>query len=246
MQHIYTYLLFKHSLPFLYGSTVAWLKKEVTRLRLRRRGSFVDANWLTLVFKPVWEKDYFKALIGAPLVAAVITGGVMDTSKTEEYLSSWTISQPVQNILTVDVNPPDGVIRTTYMLPITKLNGISQTYHLGHPGIDLTAPIKTPVVAMEKGKVSKVAYERFGYGNNIVIEHDLGLATRYAHLSFVEVKEGQEVNAGQVLGGVGTTGWSTGPHLHFEVTENGEKVNPVIYLYKAIELYQQNILPKKS
>jgi murein DD-endopeptidase MepM/ murein hydrolase activator NlpD len=94
-----------------------------------------------------------------------------------------------------------------------------------HTGIDIAAPYGTLVKAADGGEVIKVGYFG-GYGNAIVIYHGGGFATWYAHLSSIRVSVGQFVDRGQVIGLVGSTGWSTGPHLHFEVRINGEAKDP--------------------
>ena len=94
-----------------------------------------------------------------------------------------------------------------------------------HPGIDFAAPIGTPIVATASGVVKK-AGEKGDYGNLIYIAHDEHYATLYAHLSKMKVKEGDQVKQGDVIGFVGNTGKSTGPHLHYEVRYDGEQVNP--------------------
>jgi murein DD-endopeptidase MepM/ murein hydrolase activator NlpD len=242
MQHYYTYLLITNAFTYGVGLIYHTLKRELTRLKLRRRGSFVDATWLSLALKPIWEKEGLKVLLGAPLAAAMVVGGsnqMLDQSR--DAAINWNVTQPITNILTVDVLPPDGVVRTTYQLPVTHLHGISQPFRPGHPAIDMTGPLQSPIVSMAAGTVIDVATERFGYGNNVVVSHDYGLVTRYAHLHTIAVMPGQALQAGQVVGTLGSTGWSTGPHLHFEVYEKEEAVNPVIYLYKALELYQENL-----
>jgi len=98
-----------------------------------------------------------------------------------------------------------------------------------HKGVDLAAPVGTPVYATADGIVSKA--ERFGgYGNYIQIEHGGELQTRFAHLSGYAVKEGDRVHKGDLIGYVGSTGRSTGPHLHYEVRVAGEAVNPIPYM----------------
>lgn len=94
-----------------------------------------------------------------------------------------------------------------------------------HQGLDFAAPTGTPVVASAGGKVIQAGWGG-GYGNVVKIEHRNGLVTRYAHLSRIDVKNGQAVNQGQRIGAVGSTGLSTGPHLHYEVWLNGKPVNP--------------------
>lgn len=95
-----------------------------------------------------------------------------------------------------------------------------------HKGVDLAAPDGTKVVAALPGTVISAGYET-GYGNNVLIQHSGGLQTRYGHLGSVNVKAGDVVDSESVLGTVGSTGRSTGPHLHFEVTRMGKPVDPL-------------------
>jgi murein DD-endopeptidase MepM/ murein hydrolase activator NlpD len=97
-----------------------------------------------------------------------------------------------------------------------------------HEGIDIAAPTGTAVRASASGRVI-IAGSMGGYGNIIVIDHGGGVSTAYAHLSAIWVGGGS-VSQGQSIGAVGSTGSSTGPHLHFEVRVNGSPVNPLSYL----------------
>ncbi|MGH9354216.1 MAG: M23 family metallopeptidase [Terriglobia bacterium] len=99
-----------------------------------------------------------------------------------------------------------------------------------HPGVDIAAPSGTPVHAAADGIVIEAGREDAGYGNEIVIDHGFGIATRYGHLRRIFVVEGQEVRQGQVIGAVGMTGRATGPHLHYEVLVHETPVNPSKYL----------------
>ena len=94
-----------------------------------------------------------------------------------------------------------------------------------HAGVDIGAKTGTPVYAAGKGKVS-FAGVAGGYGNLVMVDHGNGLQTRYAHLSKIEVKVGEVLEPGVLLGEVGSTGRSTGPHLHFEVRRDGKAVSP--------------------
>ena len=87
----------------------------------------------------------------------------------------------------------------------------------------------TSIHACRVGKIV-IAGSQGGYGNTVVIDHGGGMATLYGHQSRIAVSEGQQVNAGDVIGYVGSTGMSTGPHLHFEVRISGNPVNPASYL----------------
>ncbi|HRJ26061.1 MAG TPA: peptidoglycan DD-metalloendopeptidase family protein [Fimbriimonadaceae bacterium] len=106
--------------------------------------------------------------------------------------------------------------------PILKQNRM-------HNGIDFAAPTGTPIVSVAPGVVLSAGYRR-GYGNTVVIDHGGGMSTLYAHCSRLFVSEGQRVTRGQRIAAVGSTGLSTGPHLHFEVRIDGRPVDPRRYL----------------
>lgn len=103
-----------------------------------------------------------------------------------------------------------------------------------HSGIDMAAPTGTPVYATADGAVSRADRSRT-YGLVIYLEHGADLQTRYAHLSKLLVADGQSVKKGDVIGYVGSTGRSTGPHLHYEVRVDGVAVNPIPYMKDATQ-----------
>jgi murein DD-endopeptidase MepM/ murein hydrolase activator NlpD len=94
-----------------------------------------------------------------------------------------------------------------------------------HSGVDIPAALGTPILAAADGRVS-TAGQHGGYGLLVTLEHKGGLETRYAHMSAVRVSSGQRIKKGQVIGFVGSTGDSTGPHLHYETRINGQAVDP--------------------
>ena len=100
-----------------------------------------------------------------------------------------------------------------------------------HSGLDVAAPTGTPIYAAEAGTVIVSSYSTTGYGNYIIIEHNSSVKTLYGHCSSLVAKQGQYVAQGELIGYVGSTGNSTGPHLHLEVIINGVKLNPQHYLY---------------
>jgi murein DD-endopeptidase MepM/ murein hydrolase activator NlpD len=124
---------------------------------------------------------------------------------------------------------PEGA-RGTGRFQWPVLGRITQGYWYGHRAIDIGAPSGSAVLATDGGFVSFAGWTDVGYGYLIVIDHANGFATYYAHLSNMYVFVGQAVERGQVIGAVGTTGWSTGPHLHFEVRYYGTQQNPRVYL----------------
>jgi murein DD-endopeptidase MepM/ murein hydrolase activator NlpD len=103
-----------------------------------------------------------------------------------------------------------------------------------HYGMDFTAPRGTEIYATADGVISRVQSIKRGYGNNVTIDHSFGYKTLYAHMSRFNVKEGQKVRRGDVIGYVGNTGTSTGPHLHYEVHHNNKKVNPMNYYFNDL------------
>lgn len=111
----------------------------------------------------------------------------------------------------------------------TTSRRITQYYWLRHKAIDIAGPTSITIVASKAGRVEYSGWSN-GYGYNVLINHGGGIKSRYAHLRQLWVKTGQQVKQGQGLGKEGSTGHSTGPHLHFEIIINGKKVNPLSYL----------------
>jgi murein DD-endopeptidase MepM/ murein hydrolase activator NlpD len=112
-----------------------------------------------------------------------------------------------------------------------RLHPILKTYRV-HTGMDIGAPMGTYILAANSGVVSKATYS-VSYGNLVMINHGNGISTAYAHGSEILVEEGQEVKRGDIIMKVGSTGWSTGPHLHFEIIVNGTKIDPYPYVTKT-------------
>ena len=107
-----------------------------------------------------------------------------------------------------------------------------------HKGIDFKGAVGSPIYAAARGTVS-FAGRKSGYGNCVEIDHGNGLMTRYAHLSRIDAVLGQSIEAGETLGGLGSTGRSTGPHLHFEVRINGRAINPRPFLETAPDVLKE-------
>ncbi|MEJ2457451.1 MAG: M23 family metallopeptidase [Novosphingobium sp.] len=205
--------------------------------------AFVAAG-LTIAAHPAMANSSAAAAdISAPLRAAQAANQSVSGGEDEQFhnlFSSWqnfeetglaaSKAKPaVGGIASVSIpsrNPLDHDVMTS---------GFGEREHpiLGrrrmHKGVDLAAPVGTPVYAPADGVVSRASWFS-SYGLFISLEHGGEMETRYGHLSRLNVAEGQRVHKGDVIGFVGTTGRSTGPHLHYEVRVDGKAVNPVSYM----------------
>lgn len=103
-----------------------------------------------------------------------------------------------------------------------------------HYGMDFTSPRGTPVYAAGDGKVTRADNKASGYGNHIVIDHGYGYESLYAHLYKYNIRKGQKVQRGDIIGFVGSTGRSEAPHLHYEVFKDGERINPINFYYGSL------------
>lgn len=104
-----------------------------------------------------------------------------------------------------------------------------------HDGMDFATFLGNPVYCTGDGVVERVRYQFFGYGNEVIIDHGFGYKTRYAHLNSIDVVKGQALKRGQKIGAVGSTGKSTGPHLHYEVIYKGKPINPSPFMDLTIK-----------
>jgi len=157
--------------------------------------------------------------------AAALAALEMKTARLERvlrvYESSLRSHGPVPNLWPVSGKLESGVGGRR-----NPFTGRGYEYHEGQ---DIDAQYGTPVLVAASGRVTVAGWQR-GYGNVVYVEHGNGLSTRYGHLSEIDVSIGQTVSRGQTIGLVGSTGRSTGPHLHYEVRINNQPVNPREYL----------------
>ncbi|MDO5369913.1 DUF5930 domain-containing protein [Paracoccus sp. (in: a-proteobacteria)] len=115
-------------------------------------------------------------------------------------------------------------------------SGFGPRWGRQHQGLDLAGPVGTPIFSTADGVVTFAGWQR-GYGNLIKIQHELGTETRYGHLSKIRVKAGQKVSRNSLIGDMGNTGRSTGPHLHYEVRVDGKAVNPMSFIKAAQNVF---------
>lgn len=148
----------------------------------------------------------------------------------EELLKTIPAIQPVQNKDLSHVASGFGM----RVHPILK-------YRRMHNGMDFTAPPGTPIYATGDGKVVKAGLGS-GYGKMVIIEHGFGYETYYAHMSKYNTKKGRTVKRGEIIGYVGNSGLSSGPHLHYEVRKNGVVVNPVNFYHSDLTPEEYDIM----
>jgi murein DD-endopeptidase MepM/ murein hydrolase activator NlpD len=115
-----------------------------------------------------------------------------------------------------------------------------------HKGLDFTAPQGTPIYATGNGTVIEASFSAGGFGNHVIINHGYGYETLYGHMVRMKVREGQKVKRGELIGWVGSTGKSTGPHCHYEVHVNDVEVDPVYFFYNDLTPEQFDRLLKKA
>jgi murein DD-endopeptidase MepM/ murein hydrolase activator NlpD len=141
---------------------------------------------------------------------AALIGSCMPAASSGKTVMQWPVAGPITSAFGERKNPL----------------GAGEEFH---PGLDIAADEGTPITAAIAGRIIAAAPDG-GYGNSIVIDNGNGITTRYAHCSQMYARVGEMVSAGQAIGAVGSTGRSTGPHLHFEVRVNDTPVDPKAYL----------------
>lgn len=216
------------NLPLFYTLNLSFGKRrrkpgESTLLEDLKNLSKVRAgNKLSRAVRIIFEKVNIKAILGGNIAFMFLTTSLLDpTSSSLSEISAQAqvenrILSPVETQLLTQV-----VIR--YPVDVPKLN---QGYSFFHPGLDIDGETGDSVFPIQNGMVELREFSKFGYGNSVIIDHKNGFKSRYAHLSKIKVKDGEEVNTKTQIGDLGSTGHSTGPHLHLEVYKQNQTINP--------------------
>jgi murein DD-endopeptidase MepM/ murein hydrolase activator NlpD len=172
--------------------------------------------------------DHARESVGGPAVPLDVAGLAALQSKMnhlEQELRTFEVVLRERGF-TPSIWPVDGKLESGFGVRRNPFGGSSSEFHTGQ---DIQVPLGTSVVAAAKGTVTFAGWQH-GYGQLIVIDHGGGLTTRYGHLSELDVDLGQELGRGEFIGRTGSTGRSTGPHLHYEIRVNDEPVDPMRYL----------------
>ena len=176
----------------------------------------------------IFNKKTFPRLFGMQMAGLAMA---MSVVAYPTHAFDYNLSQAGQPETTAQIVT---ATKSQYQFPLQTTLGMSQPFHGFHPGVDLRAPKGTQVYSMADGVVIEVEAMLVGYGHFVRIAHDNLVSTLYAHLDEVRVKPGDKVAKGQMIGTVGMTGWSTGPHLHFEVYSGEKAVNPTLYIGNVV------------
>lgn len=170
-------------------------------------------------FRKIFESKYIRLFLGIYLAVSTLMMGVLSTPIIAFNHQEAVLTYPQENSIYTE---------TAFKQPV--LGSISQGYHWYHPAIDITNKIGTPIYPITKGKVKEISFDRWGYGNKIIIDHGDGLWSLYAHLEEIKVKPNQEVDKDTLIATLGLTGWTTGPHLHLEIWQDNQSLNPITVL----------------
>ncbi len=210
------------------------IKHALTWLTKPYRGSNRLSHWIRTKIE---HKQAFE-LIGVPLIALAVFLGVVVPStqagfdSTELYFDT--------HVTTVDAV----VAPSLFRWPLATF-GISQYFAGGHPGLDLTNPAGTPIYPVTDGTVTYAGTVSGGYGKHVIVSHKEGMTSIYAHMSRIDVTTGQMVGKETELGTVGATGWATGNHLHLEIAQNGNALNPMEIL-PDIKKYEPRVAVNRT
>ena len=206
-----------------------WAKLTQTMIKIKRNLKnfwlkFLTFSYLNIskpasvFFRKVFEFNKIKESLGLGVIVAAFTANVFPAVLSLFQISF--VKVDFGHVLPVEITTEQSLQKPVDSFHLTK------GYSFFHPGLDFATDAGSAVLPILPGKVERVERLRFGYGNYVVVNHGSGRKSLYAHFSKIAVKEEQTVEKDTVIGFIGSTGWSTGPHLHLEIMENGQKINP--------------------
>jgi len=176
-------------------------------------------NKLSRFFRHIFEHKKVKKLFGSNLAVAMFAASLMQVPGISG-----------SEVVNTEVTPPIVFSTEKGVQFPTQAVSITQKYSFFHPGLDLDGITGDSVRPILRGKVVAVENSKFAYGKSVIVDHGNGISSRYAHLSEIEVIEGQDVTKDTELGKMGATGRAFGDHLHLEVYQDGKTINPLTIL----------------
>lgn len=179
--------------------------------------------------RKLFEHKWLNRILGSNLAFAVMATSVFQIPTSYFQVSNSIKQEAPQMILKAEKAAFITQKGIGYPLQEAQIN---QKFTAYHPGVDFEGVTGDEVYAVMGGKVQQIQHSKFGYGNAVIVSHGDGITSLYAHLSKIQVSHGQEVSKGSVIGKVGSTGFSTGDHLHFELREEDRPINPLVVLPK--------------
>lgn len=215
----FTSLTSKKFQPYLVSLDINYLNRD-----FRTKAGVVISVWKNLLAHLYSKRVLFSYFL-ALLLLLTITSQADYPNWFQTRFKYARIAASYTNRVQMDASIVASSI-PTFQWPVA-VEYISTFYSYWHPGLDLPDPYGAPVKSSAPGTVVEVDTNWFGYGKSVVINHVDNYASRYAHLSKINVKVGDKVTANTVIGNVGSTGQSTGNHLHFEIYSGGQTLNPI-------------------
>ncbi len=174
-----------------------------------------SGNKLSRFFRHVFEHKNIKRVFGANMALVIMA---------TQFIPNIPPSVEAEETIIRETETPITTIRDV-QYPVKEVR-ITQGYSFFHPGLDLDGVTGDEIKSIKSGKVEAISYSKYAYGNAVLVNHGNKLTSLYAHLSKIEVNEGEEVTTLTKLGEMGATGRSFGDHLHLEIRENGIPINP--------------------
>jgi murein DD-endopeptidase MepM/ murein hydrolase activator NlpD len=208
---------------------------------IREAGTGGAARYSALnsISDPGMVIDVFDRVDKVLMKARIQSSSFEDLEQAAHYNQQLLASKP----LIQPISPADPYWLTStfgYRIdPFTKLRRL-------HQGIDLAGPHGLNIHATGDGVVKIAERNRYGYGNEVFIDHGFGYTSRYAHLREILVEPGEKVKRGQVIGTLGSSGRSTGPHLHYEITRSGRALNPMYYYFEELSAEEYKLITSRA
>ncbi len=193
----------------------------MTKTIKRSFRSYQGRNFFSRWIRKIFEKPSARQILGLGLSLLVF----FLTIVTPQALA-FVDEKEIENVVAEETIPIETITEETFRYPLETVS-LSQGFSWYHWGIDLMALEGTAVFPVAKGKVIEIGSSYWGFGNYVLIDHENGQKSLYAHLLKIEAEKDKEVTKETVIGKVGHTGWATGDHLHLEIYSEGLPLNPL-------------------